>query len=564
MHESNWTSPLRGPLGLLLSLALVSMFALAWLGSRLLQQDRELEAQRLQEILEVHADRTVNRLQQTLAESERALADPAAWAGGEEPDQAIIAVSDGKELDVYPTGGLLFYAARPAIPEAPLEPFVSGERLEFQNRNLTEAVRAYQSLAQTSDPATRAGALLRIARVYRKQGRSNDALAAYSRLTAIRTVGISGLPAEVVARRARCALLEAAGDVTTLKREATELCDHLLGGRWKLSKEDYEYVSQQALGWGADSPAADPIRVGVAVVVTRIWNRWISGQLTGANNSGRLLERVRDRHFAVLWHRAEEGLSALVAGPGFQLAQWLSPALSSVPAGQSLAIVSPDGDVLHGALPQLDDTSVTRHASLTGLPWDVVVFAPAAVSGPSEFARRRQLLLGGLGILAVLVVVTSYLSWRAVSRELAVARLQSDFVSAVSHEFRTPLTSLRQFTELLLDDERASAAKRRSFHEGQLRATDRLQRLVESLLDFGRMEADARPYRLEPIDVGELVRSIVASFRKEAESSGVGVECSLPESELIVDGDRGRAYAGDLEPPRQRGEVLGRFENGVD
>ena len=57
--------------------------------------------------------------------------------------------------------------------------------------------------------------------------------------------------------------------------------------------------------------------------------------------------------------------------------------------------------------------------------------------------------MGGVFAIALLVVGGSYLIARAVSRELAVAKLQSDFVSAVSHEFRTPLTAMRQMSELL-------------------------------------------------------------------------------------------------------------------
>ena len=93
----------------------------------------------------------------------------------------------------------------------------------------------------------------------------------------------------------------------------------------------------------------------------------------------------------------------------------------------------------------------------------------------------------------ILIAAGSYFIWRAVNRELAVVRLQSDFVSAVSHEFRTPLTALRQFNELLTEDDGPTPEKRRAFYQAQSRATERLHRLVESVLDSGRMEAGRRP-----------------------------------------------------------------------
>ena len=109
---------------------------------------------------------------------------------------------------------------------------------------------------------------------------------------------------------------------------------------------------------------------------------------------------------------------------------------------------------------------------------------------------------------------------RAVGREMAVARLQSDFVAAVSHEFRTPLTTLRQFTDRLRGQPDLSWERRVQCYEAQARATDRLTKLVESVLDFGRMEAGARPYALGPRDCAALVERVVADFRDTPQAAG--------------------------------------------
>jgi signal transduction histidine kinase len=107
----------------------------------------------------------------------------------------------------------------------------------------------------------------------------------------------------------------------------------------------------------------------------------------------------------------------------------------------------------------------------------------------------------------------------------------------VSHEFRTPLTSLRQFTDLLNDDPDLPASKRRTFYQAQARATERLRRLVESLLDFGRMEAGARPYRLERLSIAPLVRGIVEDFRRDGAPDGFIVEASISDDSGAVDVD---------------------------
>jgi signal transduction histidine kinase len=142
-------------------------------------------------------------------------------------------------------------------------------------------------------------------------------------------------------------------------------------------------------------------------------------------------------------------------------------------------------------------------------------------------------MMAGLAALALLVITGTYLIGRAMSRELAIARLQSDFVSAVSHEFRTPLTSLTQFTEMLVENDSLPAETRRRYYQAQARATGRLSRLVESLLDFSRMEAGARPYRLEPLDAAELARAVVEEFRLEGAAKNFTIECDAADGAMV-------------------------------
>jgi signal transduction histidine kinase len=116
----------------------------------------------------------------------------------------------------------------------------------------------------------------------------------------------------------------------------------------------------------------------------------------------------------------------------------------------------------------------------------------------------------------VLIPAGGYVVWRAVQKELAVARLQADFVSAVSHEFRTPLTSMAHLNERLQRDRSIPDDRKRQYYDVLARDTDRLRRFVESLLDFGRMEAGAAPARLQTADLGTVVTEVVNDFRSDA------------------------------------------------
>ncbi len=228
-------------------------------------------------------------------------------------------------------------------------------------------------------------------------------------------------------------------------------------------------------------------------------------------------------------------LAALVAGPQYQARTWF-PALAGI-RGFQISLVSPEGRAVSGIPPSSTAPRTQRPASETGLPWSVLVMHAGSSPVLAEYASRRRLLLVGLGLLAILVGAGSYFIWRAMARELAAARLQSDFVAAVSHEFRTPLTSLRQFNTLLAEGEAPGNEQRREFWAAQSRATDRLQRLVESLLDFGRMEAGARPYRFEKVELGALVESVSSDFQKEPTAAGFAIQCAVTPAHVNADAE---------------------------
>src|SRR5262249_24679535 len=118
----------------------------------------------------------------------------------------------------------------------------------------------------------------------------------------------------------------------------------------------------------------------------------------------------------------------------------------------------------------------------------------------------------------------TYFIARAIRRENEVARMQSDFISAVSHEFRSPLTSIRQLSEILALGRAPSDARRQPYYDMLVSETGRLQRLIESLLNFGRMEAGARQFHFEPADAGALVRTVVAELEPQAAGAGRHIE----------------------------------------
>ena len=162
----------------------------------------------------------------------------------------------------------------------------------------------------------------------------------------------------------------------------------------------------------------------------------------------------------------------------------------------------------------------------TGLPWTLHIAAESA-SGSRDLENRRRLLTTGLVAIVLLLAGGGYVLWRLVQRELAVGRLQTEFVAAVSHEFRTPLTSLRHVTELLEEGDEMPPERRQSFYGVLGRNTERLHKLVESLLDFARMEDGRKPYDFQPVDAAAIATTVVTDFTWDLTSGAPVVDFDL-------------------------------------
>jgi len=522
-----------------LAVAAVSVFALVWLGVGIIRQDRALETQRLDERREGAADRVVTALERALSVEERLLGAPAELPEVLARDGALLVAADRSVLQAWPEHSLLYYPSVPPMREAAADIYRAAETLEHADRDYDRAIVLLRGLSTSRDPAVKAGAQLRLARNLRKAARAEAALEVYGELAKISDAGLSGVPADLVARRARCALLEELGRRDELGKEAQALAEGLRDGRWQLDRAAWHHYAGQVARWGRAAAEDDAERRALAEAVDWVWQRWRAGRTVEPRSSGRRALEIEGAPITVLWRASDERLAAFVAGAPYQRRHWFEPALSALDRpGIAIGILGASDHLLHGTAPPARSPATRRTASATGLPWNLVTTSTDLDADSRGSAQRRRLIVVGLGALGLLVVASSYLIGRAVSRELEVARLQSDFVSAVSHEFRTPLTSLAQFTEILTEHEDAPIEKRRAFHEAQSRATRRLTRLVESLLDFGRMEAGARPYRLEPLDAGELTESVVRDFRQDVAGAGFTIDYSGPGGGAMVCADR--------------------------
>jgi two-component system, OmpR family, phosphate regulon sensor histidine kinase PhoR len=154
------------------------------------------------------------------------------------------------------------------------------------------------------------------------------------------------------------------------------------------------------------------------------------------------------------------------------------------------------------------------------------------------FEGRINLLFGILTVSFVSVVITGIvLVLVFVRREANLSELQADFISKVSHELKTPLTAIRLFAETLQRDD-ASEESRAKCSNLLVVESERLSKLIERLLDWGRMEAGRKIYELRPERVSDVLEDAVRAYAPHLELGGdldfgVTTEDGLPD--VLVD-----------------------------
>ncbi len=175
-----------------------------------------------------------------------------------------------------------------------------------------------------------------------------------------------------------------------------------------------------------------------------------------------------------------------------------------------------------------DDAHRYRHRFAE--PFDAL--SASAALAPLDGGAGEGVVYG----LAALLVLTGGVGLFAVHRMVTVAigfaERRSNFVAAVTHELKTPLTAIRMYGEMLRDDLVPSENKRREYYRTITAESERLSRLIDNVLEFSRLEKGTRTMQLTVGALGPVIEEVVELLRPHAERGGftlrTEVEPDLP------------------------------------
>ena len=150
-------------------------------------------------------------------------------------------------------------------------------------------------------------------------------------------------------------------------------------------------------------------------------------------------------------------------------------------------------------------------------------------------AIQSRLYVWGVALLAGGAMAGAWIVLNVAGLEIKRARSRSDFVVGVSHDLRTPVSSMRMLAESLYLGHVPDPGKQKQFHGTMVKECERLGQLIERVLFLVRFGQNVLVYRTEDVDVEDLLESVVESFRAQHQDMSAGGRAAGPTVRVSVD-----------------------------
>ena len=219
----------------------------------------------------------------------------------------------------------------------------------------------------------------------------------------------------------------------------------------------------------------------------------------------------------------------------------------------SYVLLDGNGDIFHqvGSFEVLPDAVPMALTSIASLPhWQIGAYA-----NPTDKQNSAIMLIGTLLIGTFIIAILlggSLLLWQAY-RNHRDATQKTSFVANVSHELKTPLTTIRMYAELLGEGNIQDEQKQHRYLQTIIRESQRLSRLVSNVLDFSRLEQGRRNYHQSKVNLNLLLQELTEQLQPRLDEVNIALEMNLPDTPIELHSDRDA-----LEQI-----VLNLFDNGI-
>ncbi|MFQ6615151.1 MAG: ATP-binding protein [Fidelibacterota bacterium] len=473
----------------------------------------------------------------------------------------------------YPLFTRVFTGNRTSLPldragffPEKIEGTAQAENLEFQSDQYGEAAGAYEkALSGVTDDQARVRILFALARNQRRSGNKKAAGRTYERIVRNyqgTSIG-GGMPADLAARLELCklSLMDTTGDGA---EKAVRLLTDLSAGKWSLHKSQFAFAVEEVDNiWSrlVAKPQSSLPEHSVRFQAlqqemnTRIayneklllFEEGLLGYMADSQEPNRRFSvKTGPYSFPVMAIPAPEGhphgpkvIGTLINNGDELLAFRSIFAKVALPVNSLLQVTNQGGNVIDGSsVPEKARKTVEARFPGDFPPWTITLYQRDPELFQELLSSRKRIYVFVLVLAAGVLVFGSLFAVRMMGREVDLAKLKSDFVSTVSHELRSPLTSIRQLSEMLQAGRIPSEKRRQQYYDTIVEQSEQLSLRVENILDFARMDERKKRLQLEEVDVGQFLRELVERVQHQVQHKGFTIQTNVGDQLPLAKVDR--------------------------
>ncbi len=453
-----------------------------------------------------------------------------------------------------------------------------GPQLEFQQKKYREALADYQQeFEQVPDPQMKGELLSAIARVQKKSKFYRDAVKTYEAIAQdyshAQTAG--GVPLGLAARIELSSLSLAIDDTLRAIKTFIDLYKDILNREWTLEKAQYDFFAQDIIesidnifSKTSLSAPLQPYQNAFTMLKEeektqrKITERLLTFQENTATDLNAIVSRnLEEPQSSTRRFTLDSGEHTyLVSLLGRNISNgnhingiWgilinadhlkdilLQQALQRQVHSEKTAWIIKGRDsrtILKSENPPSGSITVRTNFEGNFPPWFVEFYQQDPHLFETFLTSRQSIYFYMFFLIAGILIFGLILTIRAVGHELELAKMKSDFVSTISHEFKSPLTSIRQLAEMLQAGRVPNEERRRRYYDVLVEQSERLSLLIDNILDFTKIEEDRKKFDFEMADIGTILQEIVSNFQNRIRHKGfvIQVEMVKPLPSIKVD-----------------------------
>lgn len=501
----------------------VPALALAILGLRAVRAERIEREQQLREqqtqvarLIDAAISNRLSALEGELRQSANRNADP----NNEHSSGAYIFSLSSDNILKFPNQRIYFGEQPTPVWSATTEDLIDqAQAANAQGRDL-EALRLYRRVIM-AEPKLSAWAELGIA-LLRGDAGDNTALDALAgaEFANSESATPTGLPVALIA----CTYVER----LPVQKQArfVLLCertlDSLRSGRWWLSYDERSFYQGELRHIIEKIEIKQLPEDDTLKDLTAIEQLVRHSSPKARNEMTPWFERARGDGFLITWAKSEASsdTQAGLAIPQNRLASLLDSVLTPLLSSQPFVVEVRDteGRSLWGKL----QSNAVHTEGLRGVRGFELGFS--GLSGSGWLDQKQLVSLGFIILLLVMMAAGLAMTARVVRREVELGRIQNEFIEAMSHEFKSPIASIRLLMERITSGRLSTPQTTADYYTAISREAERLERLVNRLLEWQQIQAGRKRYNFSSGSLAVMATTAIEQMRPQAEAKGIEIE----------------------------------------